>query len=98
MQRTPHSFIKHAKECKNVAFFWKERSPNPGSLIGIKWLADWDKWLSDWDQWLSDWDKWLSDWNKWLSDLNTVYDYSSEVNWLLVTEINDSLFEEQNRV
>ena len=29
MQRTPHSFIKNGKECKNVAFFWKERMPNP---------------------------------------------------------------------
>ena len=29
MQRTPHSFIKNVKERKNVAFFWKERMPNP---------------------------------------------------------------------
>ena len=29
MQRMPHSFIKNGKECKNVAFFWKERMPNP---------------------------------------------------------------------
>ena len=32
MQRTPHSFIKNAKEHKNVAFFWKERLPNPALL------------------------------------------------------------------
>ena len=30
MQRTKHSFIKNAKERKNVAFFWKEHMPNPG--------------------------------------------------------------------
>ena len=29
MQRTPRSFIKNGKERKNVAFFWKERMPNP---------------------------------------------------------------------
>ena len=29
MQRTPRSFLKNAKECKNVAFFWKKRMPNP---------------------------------------------------------------------
>ena len=28
-QRTPRSFIKNAKERKNVAFFWKERMPFP---------------------------------------------------------------------
>ena len=29
MQRTFHSFEKNAKERENVAFFWKERMPNP---------------------------------------------------------------------
>ena len=24
-----HFFIRNGKECKNVAFFWKERMPNP---------------------------------------------------------------------
>ena len=33
MQRTPHSFIKIAKERKNVAFFWKEHMPNPAFFI-----------------------------------------------------------------
>ena len=29
MQKTFRSFIKNGKERKNVAFFWKERVPNP---------------------------------------------------------------------
>ena len=29
-QRSFRSFIKNGKERKNVAFFWKERIPNPG--------------------------------------------------------------------
>ena len=29
MQRTFRSFIKNGNESKNVAFFWKERMPNP---------------------------------------------------------------------
>ena len=33
-QRTKHSFIKNAKEYKNVAFFLKERLPNPGVQRG----------------------------------------------------------------
>ena len=28
------SFEKNAKECENVAFFWKERMPNPGFSLG----------------------------------------------------------------
>ena len=31
-QRTPHSFKKNTKERKNVAFFWKERLPNPAEI------------------------------------------------------------------
>ena len=34
MQRMPNSFIKNAKECKNVAFFWKEHMPNPDIWVG----------------------------------------------------------------
>ena len=36
MQRMFRSFEKNAKERENVAFFWKERMPNPGnSIIGF---------------------------------------------------------------
>ena len=35
MQRTPRSFIKNAKERKNVAFFWKEHLPNPAVYFPI---------------------------------------------------------------
>ena len=36
-QRTLHSFLKNGKERKNVAFFWKERVPNPayGKVLGV---------------------------------------------------------------
>ena len=30
MQRMFRSFEKNTKERENVAFFWKERMPNPG--------------------------------------------------------------------
>ena len=33
MQKTFRSFIKKGKECKNVAFFWKERMPNPSMEV-----------------------------------------------------------------
>ena len=36
MQKTFHSFIKNEKERKYIAFFWKERVPNPAfSLIKL---------------------------------------------------------------
>ena len=38
MQRTPRSFIKNAKERKNVAFFWKEHLPNPGRFERQGWI------------------------------------------------------------
>ena len=35
MQRRPRSFIKNGKERKNIAFFWKERMPNPGGRLTV---------------------------------------------------------------
>ena len=32
MQKMFRSFIKNGKERKNIAFFWKERVPNPVQL------------------------------------------------------------------
>ena len=37
-QRTPRSFIKKGKERKNVAFFWKERMPNPAVSSAVSVL------------------------------------------------------------
>ena len=39
MQRTLRSFIKNVKERENVAFFWKERMPNPAGMP--LWLGLW---------------------------------------------------------
>ena len=42
-QRTKHSSIKSAKKRKKIAFFWKERMPNPGAgpqkmlTVTLKW-------------------------------------------------------------
>ena len=47
MQRTKRSFIKNAKERKNVALFWKERMPNPGDREGIAQVAH-QKWANEW--------------------------------------------------
>ena len=35
-----HSFIKNAKERKNVAFFWKKRLPSPVQFTIVKYTDD----------------------------------------------------------
>ena len=38
MQRMPRSFMKNAKERKNVTFFWKELLPNPEYCFYMLWF------------------------------------------------------------
>ena len=37
MQSMFHSFEKNAKERENIAFFWKERMPNPAINYWVLW-------------------------------------------------------------